>query len=437
MVAVIQAGGKGTRLSGLTDNRTPKPLFPIAGIPILEHQIITLQRQGIIDIIVIEGFLGEQIEAYFENGSRWKVRIRYYHESEALGSAGALKEIQDWLQDDFLLIFGDLVFDVDIKLMKKFHDLHKAAVTAFVHPNTHPEDSDLVIIDDDSRITGILKKGSMRSQYCSNLVTAGIFILSKQVISRIKKGQKQDFVNDVLEPMLQNNCLEDKIYGYRSSEYVCDAGTIERFYQIEADLMDQMPQKRRLSVKQKCIFLDRDGVINRENGDIYKDDMFELEDCAGRAIKMINDSEFLAICVTNQPSPAKGFCSISDIRRIHQKMETLLGNEGAFLDDIEFCPHYPKSGFTGENIALKIECECRKPKIGMIRKLVDKYNIDLGASWIIGDRTVDIQTGINAGCHTMLVHTGVGGTDGKYNVSAECEAADLLSAVRQILQMNS
>ena len=115
-------------------------------------------------------------------------------------------------------------------------------------------------------------------------------------------------------------------------------------------------------------------------------------------------------------------------------METLLGKEGAYLDDIIYCPHHPNKGYPEENPAYKIECDCRKPKIGMLLKMAERYNISLQDSWFIGDTTVDIITGKNAQMHTVLVHTGEVGLDRKYNVRADMEADNLLEAVTNILE---
>ena len=138
--------------------------------------------------------------------------------------------------------------------------------------------------------------------------------------------------------------------------------------------------------------------------------------------------------VTNQPVVARGMCSEEDVRTIHKKMETLLGREGAYLDDIAFCPHHPDKGYPEENPDYKIVCLCRKPNTGLIDRMAEKYNIDLSESYIIGDTTMDIQTGINAGLHTVLLQTGEAGSDGKYDVEPEFEADSLLDAIKLIIQ---
>ena len=228
----------------------------------------------------------------------------------------------------------------------------------------------------------------------------------------------------------------EPVYGYRSPEYVKDVGTVDRIDQTLSDIERGFISKKCLREKQKCIFLDRDGTLNKYKGLIYKEEDFELEDDAVEAVGRINRSGYLGIVVTNQPVVARGLCSIEEVENIHRKMATLLGQKGVFLDDVFFCPHHPDKGYPEENPAYKIPCECRKPKIGMIEKAAQKYNIDLSASWMIGDTTIDIQTGLNAGMHTALVMTGEAGKDGKYDVKPELVCESLSEAVNKILSMD-
>ena len=121
------------------------------------------------------------------------------------------------------------------------------------------------------------------------------------------------------------------------------------------------------------------------------------------AIRKINESGYLAVVVTNQPVIARGEVSFEELEEIHNKMETLLGKEGAYLDAIYYCPHHPHKGYEGERPELKIECDCRKPKPGMLFKAAEDFNIDLSQSWMIGDGENDVKAGSNAGCKTVLL----------------------------------
>jgi D-glycero-D-manno-heptose 1,7-bisphosphate phosphatase len=180
-------------------------------------------------------------------------------------------------------------------------------------------------------------------------------------------------------------------------------GTPDRYAQVSADIENGMVRRRNLSVKQKAVFLDRDGTINKLNGFITKPEKFELIDGAAEAIRKINSAGYLAIVITNQPVIARGEASLEDLEHIHHKMEAELGRAGAYVDDIFFCPHHPDKGFPGERPEYKIDCECRKPKPGMIVAAAKKYNIDLAQSYMVGDDARDAGTGLAAGCTPALV----------------------------------
>lgn len=129
-------------------------------------------------------------------------------------------------------------------------------------------------------------------------------------------------------------------------------------------------------------------------------------DGVAEAIRKINESGYLAIVVTNQPVIARGEVSFEELEEIHNKMETLLGKEGAYLDAIYYCPHHPRKGYEGERPELKIDCDCRKPKPRMLLKAAADFNIDLSRSWMVGDGENDIKAGVNAGCKTVLLSNG-------------------------------
>lgn len=432
MQAVIMAGGKGTRLLSITNDEIPKPMAPVNGKPILQWQIECLQENGIQDITIVTGHLGEKIEEFFGSGEKFGVRITYFKEQQPLGTAGAFYFLKDQLESEyFLLVFGDVIFDVDIDRMERFHRDKKSMATLFVHPNSHPYDSDLVILDQNCRITGFDSKSNKRDAWYSNCVNAGFYILNRKICSQVQKSVKTDLEKDILMPLVERG---GAVYAYCSPEYIKDVGTPERMHTAAGEIVSGYVASRNLKKKQKCIFLDRDGTINRYKGLIYREDQFELEDCAPEAITKINRSGYLAIVITNQPAVARGLCDISDIEKIHRKMSTLLGEDGVFLDDIMFCPHHPDKGYPGENPLYKIQCACRKPKTGLIDICVEKYNIDLASSWMIGDTTMDIQTGKNAGMKTVLVRTGEAGNDRKYPVEPDFIGKDLLDAVNLILQ---
>src|SRR5262245_20777174 len=134
MKAVILAGGKGTRLGKLTES-LPKPMVPVAGKPLLELQIRVLRRYQIREIILSTGHLAECIADYFGNGKKLGVSIRYVQESEPLGTAGAIKQMEDELPEDFLVVYGDIMLDMNVRRLLQFHASKGGAGTLVVHPN--------------------------------------------------------------------------------------------------------------------------------------------------------------------------------------------------------------------------------------------------------------------------------------------------------------
>lgn len=429
IIAVIQAGGMGTRVLELTHDELPKPMLLLNGRPMLLWQIDVVKRYGIKRIIIIIGHLGEKIRDYFGNGERYGVHISYIEEREPLGSAGSLFYVRDYPADKYLFIFGDVMFDMDISRLLNFHNTKSAQITLVAHPNAHPDDSDLLKTDLNDCVTEIIGKKNTRNGWFQNFVNAGLYVVQEDVLKYIQILEKYDWEKDIVANLLPSG----KIFAYRTSEYIKDAGTPERFKKCEEEQIQGKWKRKNLENKQRCIFIDRDGTLNKFAGLISKPEQLVLEDGAEEAVKLINSSEYLSILVTNQSVVARGLCTEEDVRIIHKKLDTLLGRSAAYLDDIIYCPHHPDKGYPEENPEYKIDCQCRKPKTGMINIMADKYNIDLSKSYIIGDSTTDIQTGINAGLHTVLVHTGEAGKDGKYTVSSEMEAENILMAVKAII----
>lgn len=398
MKAVIMAGGKGTRIASVADD-IPKPMIPIDGKPILEYQIETLRKQNIKDIILVVGHLGQVITKYFGDGNAFGVNISYIVEKEPLGTAGALYYLKDDIHEDFLLLNGDIIFDVDFDRFMKHHKRQNTIATILTHPNGHPYDSGIIEADADGKVTRWLHKEDKRLWY-KNRVNAGIHILSPRIFESFVELKKTDLDRDILKPLIKDRELSI----YDSPEYIKDMGTPDRYYEVIDDIRTGKVSAKNLSNRQKAIFLDRDGTINKYVGFLRNIDDFELIPGAADAVKKINKSGYLAIIVTNQPVIARGEVSIEELEEIHKKLETLLGETGAYIDDIFYCPHHPDRGFEGERPEYKMECECRKPKPGLILKAAEKYNISLEDSWMIGDSESDIQAGLNAGCKTAFIN---------------------------------
>lgn len=398
MKVVIMAGGKGTRITSVASD-IPKPMILIEGKPVLEHEIECLRKQGFTDLILTVSHLGNIIMDYFGDGSKFGVHIEYYFEKEPLGNAGALFKIKDQLTDDFLLLNADAMFDVDFNRFVAYHKQHNGLVTLFTHPNSHPYDSGLIVSNAFCQVEQWLAKEDIRPTYYKNRINAGLHVINKEVLNQTINTQKIDLDRQLLKPLAGTG----KMYCYDSPEYVKDMGTPERYYAVCADFKEGRVHAKNLSQKQRAIFLDRDGVINKYVGFLRDIHQFELLPNVSKAIKKINNSGYLAIVVTNQPVIARGEVTREELNEIHNKMETFLGQEGAYLDGIYYCPHHPHKGYAGEIVELKIDCDCRKPKPGMLIQASKDFNINLNQSWMIGDSDNDILAGVNAGCKTERV----------------------------------
>ena len=418
MKTVIMAGGRGTRISELFPD-IPKPLIPIKnadGIekPVLEWEIESLASQGFKEIILTVSHMHEKIEEHFGDGSRLGVSIEYFVEEQPLGNAGALFKLRDQLTEPFLLLNADAVFDIDFNRFVQFHRNHGGLVTLFTHPNSHPYDSGVLIADESGAVQQWLTKEDDRPKFYQNRVNAGLHVIDPAVLQMSGidaetvgtevegKKVKVDLDRQILKPL----CGTGKMFCYDSPEYVKDMGTPERYEAVCRDFQNGTVAAKNLSHKQKAVFLDRDGTINKYVGFLRNIDEFELIPGVAEAIKKINNSGYLAIVVTNQPVIARGEVTVAELQLIHNKMETLLGAEGAYLDAIYYCPHHPHKGYEGEIPELKVDCDCRKPKPGMLLRAAGDFNIDLTSSWMIGDGENDIKAGEAAGCKTALIGKG-------------------------------
>ena len=357
MKVIIMAGGMGTRIQSVRAD-VPKPMIEICGKPILQYQIENLKACGLTDITIGVGHLGHVIKEYFGDGSKFGVNISYFTEDRPLGTAGALFKMLDGkacgevqtktvIDDDFLLLCGDVIFDIDFNRFIAFHKERKAWASLMAHPNGHPYDSSLLVTEvlppdqagglpvSTHRVTKWMAKEDERIYY-KNLVNAGLQLISPELLSETMKNfvprhpetpDKIDLDRDVLKP----NIKSGRIFAYETPEYIKDMGTPDRYYKTEADIKSGKVHARNLSQKQKAIFLDRDGTINKSNGFITKPEQFELIPGVAETIKKINKSGYLTIVITNQPVIARGDCTFEELAEIHAKMETELGKDGALL----------------------------------------------------------------------------------------------------------
>jgi histidinol-phosphate phosphatase family protein len=434
MQLVIIAGGKGTRLKERTAD-LQKCMIEVGTKPLIEHQILLAASHKITDILILAGFDAESIERHFGDGTPWGVTIRYHRESAPRGTAGAVFDAFDKLDDVFLVVYGDTMLNVDLARMAAAH-AQRPSATLFLHPNDHPHDSDIVELNESNEILAFHPYPHPPGEYFRNLVNAGLYVVSKEILrpwhtNRNAQSYPLDFAKHVFPNMLAGGA---KLYGYVSREYIKDAGTPERLDRVRLDYSSRRIGRGSLQNPAPAVFLDRDGTLNHERGWLHTPEQLELIPGAAAAVRAINEAGWLAVVVSNQPVIARGGCTETELRKIHNKLEWLLGENGAFVNGIYYCPHHPDKGFPGERQELKVACSCRKPATGLLDLASRELNIDIGRSWLIGDSARDVQAASNFGIRSALVRTGSSKDENLGSCRPDFECNTLLDATEFILK---
>ena len=400
--AVIVCGGLGTRLGSLVKD-TPKPMLLVGGKPILEYIIGLLKQHGITEVILAAGYKADVVEKHF-GGRDWGIKMKVSIEQEPLGTAGPLTLVKDLLHDDFLMLYGDEFVDFDVTDLIKTHDANHPLATILARPSTHPWEAHLIQTNRVGGVTEIVTKHEPGRHY-QNLGNAAVYALSKRILGFI--GGKSDFMRDIFpKAIAAGESL--RVRRLLSNEYVKDLGTPERFAQVESYLRQrqEIAEARSNPGLVTAVFLDRDGVLNKEVDLLHRPDQLEILPGVTDAIRLFNRKGIKTVVVTNQPVIARGLCEESALHLIHQKLRGILESEGARIDALYYCPHHPETQH-GEGVKeLRRACDCRKPGIGMLMQAKRDLGLRLGNCVMIGDSTVDVETGRNAGVRTILVRTG-------------------------------
>ena len=233
MKAVILVGGRGTRLRPLT-LATPKPMVPLANKPFVSYVLEHLKQHGIDDIIFSMGYLPEGIKSYFGDGSSMGVKLTYVVEDQPLGTAGAVKNVEEHIQDgDFLVLNGDILTDMDIRGLIEHHRQKEAVGTIALTPVEDPTAYGLVRTGEDSEVLGFLEKPSW-DQIDTNLINAGTYVLRSEVLDMIPPGVEYSFERGVFPRLVGKG-----LYGYRSISYWMDIGTPEKYLQAHYDILEK------------------------------------------------------------------------------------------------------------------------------------------------------------------------------------------------------
>jgi mannose-1-phosphate guanylyltransferase / phosphomannomutase len=237
MKAVVMAGGEGSRLRPLT-SRTPKPLVPIANKPVMQHIIELLRTHGITEVVASVHYLADEIESYFGDGSAFGVSINYVVEDTPLGTAGAVKLAQPCLDEDFLVISGDVMTDCDIAALVQRHRSQGNDATIALVRVPNPLEFGVVITEDDGRISRFLEKPSWGEVF-SDTINTGIYVLRPSVLDRMERGGVYDFSRDIFPPMLHDG---QRIGSFVLDSYWTDVGNLQQYQQANYDIIaDRAP----------------------------------------------------------------------------------------------------------------------------------------------------------------------------------------------------
>ena len=390
------AGGKGTRLKKIIKNKS-KCLIKVNKNTLLEKIYKRIRSENFKKIYIIINKSQKDIINFI---NKKKLKIKIIIENKYLGDGGALtnlKTITNFEKEKFVIINTDLLINFNFKKFINYSKI-KTDLCIVSHPNDHPHDSDLLVVDKNNKLQNFYAKPHNKNLIYTNLTSAGIYFIKGSLINFIP-NKKLKFNNFLIPFFLKKKI---KIYSYKTSEFIKDIGTIDRLKVAKNIEKSEKFLISNNSKKKPAIFLDRDGVINKEINYKVEDPSILMPKTAD-ALKKINNSKYLSIIITNQPSIAKGFLNEKKLNYLHQKLETKLGQFGCYINDIFYCPHHPQKGFNGEIKSLKINCKCRKPKIGLILQAKKKYNIDLKRSFFVGNSNSDKQCAKKAKIHYLEV----------------------------------
>ena len=396
----ILVGGEGSRVSAISNGKSKQEIEIFPNKKLIDYQINQLKSLNK-KFFFISNTKYDSLKTYLNKKYKRKINFEIIEEKKPLGTAGALKFLEKFHYKFYLLVDGDLIFNINIKRLINYHIKKKSDCTLVVHPNNHPYDSDCLDVNLENRVIRLFSKPHNKKKIIKNLCMSGIKIINKEKIKIIKKNCFQDFSKFFLPKLIIN---KSRIFAYNTREYIKDSGTLDRIKQVRKDLKSIKYKLGNINNKIPAIFLDRDGVLNKQiNKNIYQNPK-KLFKNVENAVRKINQSGYLAILITNQPAVAKGFISVRKLENDLDYLNYQMGLKGAYLDRIYYCPHHPEKGFKGENINLKIKCNCRKPNNGMFLKAISDLNIDYKKSFMIGDNYTDYFAAKKSKINFILVN---------------------------------
>lgn len=386
MKAIILAAGRGERLRPLT-NKLPKPMLPINKKPNIEYLILLLKKYGIEEIGINTSYLPNKIKNYLGDGKKWGVNIKFSFEKELLGTSGALNNFKEFLNESFFVIYGDNLTDMNLEKMIDHHKRKKSIATIALRkkPKEYKTQS-LVIADKKLKLKEFIEKPSEEQVKLNSgkekLINSGIYLFQPEVLKYIPNGFS-DFGYNIIPKLIEN----ERVYGYIMEDcYYMEIGKIEKYQSAKKEIESK---RIKLKLENNAIFLDRDGVINEH---IYETDgklmspanldQLKILPLVKKGIEKMKKMGFKVVIISNQPGVAFGYINKEKLKEIDDYLK-----ENLKIDGIYYCIHHEK--ITGP-------CNCKKPKIGLIKKAAERLNLDIKESFMVGDSLSDIKTGQNA-----------------------------------------
>lgn len=379
--AVILAGGSGTRLKPFT-LKNPKPMVPVLGKPFLAHLIELLKKNGIREVIILTGYLSDKIVEYFGDGQKVGIKIKYSHtplkdySGEELKSGTRILNAHELLDKYFLLLYCDNYFPFDLKKTREIFIKTGAKVLTTAFSNTDKSTKNNILISDEGFVE---KYDKTRTEKNLNGVDIGFMLVEKNVLSLLPKTNSK-FEDEIFPKLIR----EQKLAGFLTDQKYYSIGDIERVKITEKFLKPK-----------KVVFLDRDGVVNKKapKADYVKTwGEFVFLPGVLKAIQLLTKNGFRIFIISNQAGIARKKMTTKDLNLIHKNMLFQIKKSGGKISGIYYCPH-----------GWDEDCDCRKPKPGMLLQASREHFIDLTKAIFIGDDIRDKQAGDKASCKTILV----------------------------------
>jgi len=387
MQVVVLLGGIGKRLKGIESNR-PKAMLDIHGTPFFSYQLKLLKEQGLKDFVFCVGHKAEVIKNYFKDGALFGVNIRYsYDGKELLGTAGALRKALPSLKKDFMVIYGDSYMDVDYAEIAynyykvKEEENKKGLMVIFKNKNRY--DKSNVLFKDGKLLKYDKKKPSAEMEH----IDYGISLLNKSIVKKIPKDKYMDF-SSVYHHLVEHEFMA----GYEVRNRFYEIGTPSSLEEFKEFIY------QRSFLKKRAIFLDRDGTLNQlrfneateELDSPLKAEELRLLPKTIPSLRILKSLGYVIVVITNQPAAAKGKTTLGELYEVNNRFKDILAKRNVTLDDVFLCPHHPIGSPSSRERFLIKTCACRKPKPGLLKMAIKKFNVDVPHSYMVGDSYADV-----------------------------------------------